>query len=291
MFPVSEIPQIESAPEDYKLIRRIPWTKSGVELPIHVGVPVGDEVSVAVLDVETTGFEAGRDKIIELGLVKIKLSPSTGQVTTIVAATSMYEDPGFEIPEIITDITGITNAMVAGKAIDDAEFSRWLEDDPIVLAHNAEFDRGFIQARFPTLDTYRWACSIKDISWRDYGYEGNKLEYLAYKAGAFYEGHRASIDCFAVAWLLHRVPAAAKAVLVAEKKARVKVDAVGSPFDSKDALRQRGYRWNPVKRFWSTEVGEADLPEENAFLAALYPGGDEKAVKTRLTSRDRYKKR
>lgn len=289
MFPLEEISRIEAAPEDYRLIRRVPWTSQGVSFPIIVSEPVGDEVPVVVLDVETTGFDAQKDRVIELGLVKAHVSPSTGQVTSVVHAASMYEDPGFEIPEVITDITGITNEMVAGQHLSDVEVLQWFDDDPVVIAHNAGFDRKFFEARFPAMNGFRWACSISDISWRELGFEGNKLEYLVYKVGGFFEGHRASIDCLATIWLLHRVPRALQMLLEAEQKVRVKVDAVGSPFHSKDALKARGYHWDAPGKLWHTEVDENDLPEELAFLSMTYPSGGDRAAKTPLTSRERFK--
>lgn len=286
MFPVDQIEAIQAAPEDYRLLSRIPWTKGGVQFPLMVCDPVGDEIPMVVLDVETTGFEP-TDKIIELGMVKAKVSPSTGQVTTLIAAASLYEDPGFAIPELITDITGITDAMVAGQVFDEPAIIAWFDDDPIVVAHNAAFDCGFVQRRFPGLNL-RWACSIKDIPWRELGYEGSKLEYLCLKRNGFYEGHRASIDCLALIWLLSEVPAAAKALIANEARATVKVEAVGSPFDSKDALKARGYRWNPDAKVWHTEVSGTDLDEELSWLSMLYPRGGDRARKTERTSRVRY---
>lgn len=286
MFPLDQIEAVQAAPEDYRLLARIPWTKESVQFPLMVREPVGDEVPVIVLDVETTGFEA-TDKIIELGLVKAKISPSTGQVTTLIAAVSLYEDPGFAIPELITDITGITDAMVAGQVFDESAIIQWFDDDPVVVAHNAAFDCGFIQRRFPRLNL-RWACSIKDIPWRELGYEGNKLEYLCLKRNGFYEGHRASIDCLALAWLLNEVPAATRALLANEQKTTVKVEAVGSPFECKEALKARGYRWNPDGKVWHTEIAGDDLPEECSWLSMLYPSGGDRARKTERTSRERY---
>ena len=288
MFPIDQIPSIEAAPENYQLLTRIPWTMEGVTFPIEVADPIGDEVPLVVLDVETTGFEAGQDRIIELGLAKLQLSPSTGQVTRIVAAASMYEDPGFEIPELITDITGITDDMVRGQSFSELEILPWFDDDPIVVAHNAKFDKAFWLARFPAIDRLRWACSIKDIPWHELGFEGNKLEYLCFKKGGFYSGHRASIDCLAVAWLLHRVPAAGKALVSSEAQVTVKVEAFGSPFDCKDTLKARHYRWNPDAKVWHIDINEVDLAEEMAFLSALYPSGGDRARKTKMTSRERY---
>lgn len=288
MFPVDQFSTIGKNPEDFRLLKRIPWTKEGVTFPIVLADSVGDESPVVILDTETTGFQARQDRIIELGLLKVMLSPSTGRLTSIVAVTSMYEDPGFEIPDIITDITGITDGMVSGQSFELSAIQPWFEDDPIVVAHNAAFDKAFWLARFPAMNSLRWACSIKDIPWQQLGFEGTKLEYLCMRQGGFYTGHRASVDCLALAWLLDQVPSAAQKLLIAESNVRFKVDAFGCPFDQKDALKARGYRWNPTAKVWHVEIDADELDAEKAYLSTLYYMGGDKARVTELTSRERY---
>ncbi len=112
-----------------------------------------------VFDLETTGFNAGgKDKIIEIGAVKLK----DGK---IIERYDKFINPGFSIPERITEITSITNEMV--KDADDEEtvvkdFMSWVKDLPMV-AHNAKFDKSFIEMAYkkyslgeyknPVLDT------------------------------------------------------------------------------------------------------------------------------------------
>lgn len=290
MFPIDEIPAIQSAPEDFRLLRRIPWTKPDVAFPIiNVPVEVDNLQAVVWLDCETTGFQAGHDKIIELGLTKGYVDPITGELISLVASVSFYEDPGFPLPEIITQITGITDEMVSGRTIDGVQVREWFTDDPIVVAHNASFDRPFFESRFPMLDQLRWACSIKDVPWQEYGFESTKLEYLLFRLGYFYEGHRASIDAIATAYLMSQVPRASRALLAAEAANSVRVDAIGSPFHVKDTLKFHGFQWDGDNRVWHTEVRETALDSILAFLTQTYDFGGDRAHVTRLTSRDRYK--
>ena len=94
-----------------------------------------------VFDTETTGFYVGSDSMIEIGAVKIK----SGE---IVDRFDEFIDPKRPIPKKITDLTNITDDMLAGH--DDEEtvtkrFLDWTGDLPMV-AHNAKFDIGFINA-------------------------------------------------------------------------------------------------------------------------------------------------
>ncbi|ARM86338.1 3'-5' exonuclease [Marinobacter salarius] len=288
-FPVEKIDDIKAAPDDYQLIQRVPWTKPDVTFPHHIHEPVGDEVSLVVLDTETTGFDRDEDSIIELGLVKALVSPSTGQVTSLIALASLYNDPGFPIPSLITDITGINDEMVQGHSVHADDIVEWFSDDPIVVAHNASFDRQMFESHFDGLDRLRWACSIKDIPWSELGFEGSKLEYLLLKRGFFYEGHRASVDCLALAYLLETVNKACRWLLESESRSQCKLEAVGCPFASKDVLKGRGYRWDGDAKVWHKMFNAGDVGQERDFLGQLYMNGGSKARVTDLSSRERYK--
>lgn len=52
-----------------------------------------------------------------------------------------------------------------------------------------------------------------------------------------------------------------------------KVWALGSPFDSKDALKERGYRWNAERKVWGGTVAQATLEQEKEWLKAVVYGG------------------
>ena len=290
-FPMERLDEIQAHPEDFRLLQRVPVTRADAQFPIALAQPVGDEIELVALDLETTGLKAGEDAIIELGMARVQVSASTAQVTSIDEVVSLYEDPGRPIPEIITQLTGITDAMVAGQRIDDAVVEQWLAGDPIVVAHNASFDRPFFEDRWPALAGKRWACSSRGINWGSLGFESSKLEYLVFRNGFyFYEGHRASVDCLAVAWLLHVNVEASRALLASEAQLEYAVKAVGAPFEVKDALKDRGYAWRPELwgKVWRTVVKDEDLGEEKAFLAALYFNGAERAAITPLDSRSRF---
>lgn len=68
------------------------------------------------------------------------------------------------------------------------------------------------------------------------------------------------------------------------------IEAVGSPFSTKDVLRMRGYRWNPTRQVWWREVMDDRLVAEQAWLASkVYASGKgAKAMGPRLTRRDAY---
>ena len=95
---------------------------------------------MVVLDTETTGLSSETDVIIELGMVKVMYSKSLNRISSIIEVVSLYEDPLRPIPPLITQLTGITDDMVAGQKIDDAWVKAWQGNKPLFVAHNAKFD-------------------------------------------------------------------------------------------------------------------------------------------------------
>ncbi len=269
--------QLESHP-DFRVLRRLRPTQR------FVASSNDHQVRHAlVVDVETTGVDRATDAIIELGIVRFSYDALTGQPIEVLASESLLEDPGRPLPTEIVQLTGITDEMVRGQRIDEARVHELLSGVGIVLAHNAGFDRPFIERRFPAFRDVHWGCTQRDIDWRALGIGSHSLEFLVYKhLGAFFDGHRAADDCQATLALLAKPTAEGviplMRLLECCRTPRVRVCAVNSPFDTKDVLRERGYRWSgsdgvPSKT-WYREIAESQLPDEQAWLkSAVYVNG------------------
>jgi DNA polymerase III epsilon subunit-like protein len=85
--------------------------------------------------------------------------------------------------------------MVAGRRIDDSAVNDLLNPVVVVIAHNAGFDRRFLEKRLTGFSTKHWACSRFDIDWKAEGIRSSALEFVAYSLGFFHDGHRAASDC------------------------------------------------------------------------------------------------
>ncbi|NBJ81909.1 3'-5' exonuclease [bacterium 1XD42-94] len=95
--------------------------------------------SYVAIDLETTGIGARREKILEIGMVKVQNGRPAGTYHTMV-------NPYREIPQAITELTGITDAMTKdapgiGEVLETA--LRFSEDLPL-LGHQVIFDYGFL---------------------------------------------------------------------------------------------------------------------------------------------------
>lgn len=293
-FPVEKVTHVLSNPENFRLLEKIPDTLESLQHVFNLS-PVGDEYEIVVLDLETSGLDVEDSEIIEIGLLSASYSPSTNTITSINRVDNFYEQPSEPISETITKVTGITNEMLEGKRIDNQTILKWFANDPLVIAHNAKFDRGFFDKRFnvPELQNLRWACSIKDVDWYSLDFGSQKLEYLLMSQGYFYNAHRALIDCMATIFLLHLQPEALKILTYNANALTYTLHALGAPFAAKDMLKGNDYEWNPdspLGKHWSKTVTGNNLEEELAELDNCYMGEFNRSKVNEMNARVRYKK-
>lgn len=244
-------------------------------------------IKVAILDTETTGLDQTTDRIIELGILVAEVDRCTGKLVQIIDRIDALEDPGIPIPANSTAVNGITNTMVAGHHIDDEQVKGLIEDVELVIAHNAGFDRPFVESRIPAFIEKAWACSLKDIDWHAAGISSGKLEYLAYFFGFHFNAHRALVDCRALLQVLNQTlpgfeHTAMLALLNKARSASVRLIVSGNPFGTKDMLKNRGYRWNSDDVYWARIIPTELLSEETAWLHTSIFAGESKEIETEL---------
>jgi DNA polymerase III subunit epsilon len=110
------------------------------------------ELTFVAFDFETTGLHPAVDRVVEFGAVRFT-------VGTELADFGQLCDPGIPIHPDAARVSGITSAMVLGQPRVEEVLPRFMEfvGDAILLAHNAEFDAGFLRAELqriglPTVD-------------------------------------------------------------------------------------------------------------------------------------------
>lgn len=251
-----------------------------------------------LIDTETTGLNHAKDEVIEIGAVAFTYDDE-GAIGHVVGVYSGLRQPSEPIPTEITRLTGITDEMVAGFEIDLPALDALVEPADMIIAHNAAFDRPFCESLSPTFAAKAWACSVKEIPWADLGFEGNKLGYLVGQSGLFHEGHRATDDCHALLEVLARPTGEGGArpfvaLLRSSQQSRVRIYAENAPFDMKDHLKGRGYRWSDGSdgwpRAWWIEIDEELREEEFRYLRTeIYCWEDAEPLTWRLTALDRYR--
>jgi DNA polymerase III subunit epsilon len=136
-------------------------TLGGYTLPDTDGVPLCD-LAFTVVDVETTGWSPDEAGITEVGAVLLRHGEVVAEFASLV-------NPGTAVPASITELTGISDQMIAVAPPVAAVLPGLLAfaEDSVLAAHNAPFDLGFLTAAcagagliwpgFEVLDTVRLA--------------------------------------------------------------------------------------------------------------------------------------
>lgn len=246
----------------------------GIETDVdpHKEKQVGENVGIFI-DVETTGLEHEKDEIIQLSMVKF-IYNQQGEITRIQAKFDQLNEPKNNgIPNRITYLTGITDEMVEGKVIDPELVRSFTAEANVIVAHNADFDRRFVEKFFPFFQHHNWACSMSQINWEWAG--SSKLEFLMFKMGYFYRAHNAINDCFAGIELLKSIDLEIGQPFMNEmlknaREVQYRLWALKSPFEKKDILSDRGYNAQYIngKFFgWYIDVeAENGVSKEADFL-------------------------
>jgi len=265
---------------EYRIVRKLQPVERYTE-------PDGEQIQLGlILDTETTGLDVQADDVIELGMVLFEYAPATGRVYRVVDTFDELRDPGRHIPAEITAMTHITDDMVRGRAIDVTAVDGFVARATLIIAHNAAFDRPFVEKQWDVFATKPWGCSMTQVHWRDEGIATQKQELIALCQGFFYDAHRAENDCRALLHILANVlplsgQPGLKPLLDHAMANDAHIWAIAAPFDAKDALKLRGYRWSTGAggdpKAWHINVLADELEAELVFLDSIY-GGDARSI-------------
>ncbi len=194
-----------------------------------------DDATFVVFDVETTGLSAMYNKIIELAAVKIHDGD-------IIDKFEAFADPKHLLSATTIDLTGITDDMVRGKPDPEQvvkEFMDWVGDS-ILVAHNASFDIGFLNATLrsgghdesvlPVIDTLELARVLMPTL------KNHRLNTLAKRFDIeLTQHHRAIYDAEATGYLM------VKLLQMADEMFNMKTHASLNREMGKDISRARPY--------------------------------------------------
>ena len=245
---------------DYRVLRKFKEDQLHDLLStLRVDNPVVGSLKVLVIDVETTGLDPEHDEVIEIGIIGNFEGALYGGM----------QQPSNPIEQVITDITGITNDELEGKEIDWGGVDNLIENADYVIAHNAGFDRKFVERYAHMAKFAKWICSVEDV---DYGHDKRDLTAVAGRAGVFFDAHRAIEDAMVTLYTIIK-NGSIHGLLEHADEPYYRAMALGSPFRCKDTLKDRGYKWHPGDahnvKTWHKKVSISELAEEQFFLKGI----------------------
>ena len=187
-----------------------------------------------VFDLETTGTQPDKNKIIEIGAVKLRR-------LEIVDSFDMLIDPHESLETEIVELTHITDDMLKGAAEESDAIESFIEfcgDDPVLIAHNARFDTGFlnealrknnIKFKYTSLDTVLMSQILLPET------KNHKLNTLADHYGLSFNHHRGDEDSRVLGEIFIRM---AKMVIEKYPLLMVSVDMLNSLLANTDNLSE-----------------------------------------------------
>lgn len=218
---------------------------------------------ILALDVETTGFEAGKDHITEIGAVL--WCPVDAKPINILSETIQTS---VKLTKEIIDITGITQEMVEppiAKPIVHVldSVAELAGRASYYMAHNAEFDRGFLEYaanvfECPWVDL-PWIDTMEDIPYPP-GIKSRKLEYMCGEHGFLNPfSHRAVFDVLAMCKMTGRYDWEEIKRLTASPV----VELRGlQKFQDNHLAKAKGFRWDGERKWWVRRVKKIFFEEE-----------------------------
>lgn len=150
------------------------------------------DTKFVVFDIETTGFDNKKCKIIEIGAVKVE----NGE---IVDKWSGFVNPMVPIPQEIKDLTSIDDSMVKNAPVFEDQIDDFIKfcDGCVMVAHNANFDMGFMKQKskecgrsfdLPYLDTLVLArCMFRNLP-------NFRLDTICNHLGVILASHHRAVD-------------------------------------------------------------------------------------------------
>lgn len=265
--------QMVAADSEFRVLRRVP------ERFDPPAVTDGETGLALIIDTETTGMDKQHDQIIEVGMLLVRYRKDTGEWLALEDQYDGLEDPDQPLSRVVQTVTGLTDGDLAGQKMDDGRVNALARRADLVIAHNAAFDRPFLERRWPVFGEMAFACSLSEIDWMAAGFASAKLELLVYHRGYFYDSHRALNDCWALAFVLGQVlepqGTTALATLLASADKPSFLLNLQVRFDDKDKLKALGgFQWQDggdsrfLPKSWLRRC--KDKAELRAVLDSIY---------------------
>ena len=254
-----------------------------------------------IIDIETTGIDKLEDKIIEIGLISFRFTMNEGILAVVDSYTGL-QDPGMDLLPEVMRVTHLTNEDIRGQAIDWEYVLGMLDKSNVVLCHNSDFDRKFLERDVPAFIREKvcnlsFGCTMKDIDWQAKGYKSRRLEYLNAQLGFEYPGHRAINDCWATLNLFREVDGSLVELMGNVNKSKTLLCAVDTDFVFRSQFKLKNFQWSDgmlksIPKGWYIYALDEELVELKEWLdETIYSvkGRSDDIPQLRgLTAKERY---
>jgi len=167
--------------------------------------------TACLVDVETTGLSPYIDEVVEVALARFTFCWDTGRIYGTTGEYVGFRAPDRPIPQSASRVHGITDEMVEGATLDSDRICSLLAGSEFIVAHNASFDRLFLEPILPISKRFEWYCSMRHIDWTKRGFCSRGLQQLLLAHHIVPSiAHRAQADVHATLELLSQYDSTGK---------------------------------------------------------------------------------
>lgn len=259
-----------------------------------------DTKILTIIDLETTGLNFKTDKIIEIGLISVAFHLDEGILGLRHQYTAL-QDPGEPLSGKIQEITGLTDADLAGKSIDWHHVMNILMQSDYVACHNSSFDRKFLEAATPDFIQAKvrqlpFGCTLNGIDWKNRGFLSQKLIDLNARIRFRYPAHRALNDCWATINLLREVRGTLNELIADIHQDKTLIFVTGTTYKHSSDLKAQGFSFSSGESeqgiYWYKYENVTALPATKAWLdRVIYKeegSADKLSCMEHISPSDRY---
>lgn len=253
-----------------------------------------------IIDTETTGLEAYDSTVIEVAVRSFDFDPISNRIARTQAEYTALQEPPEPLSDKISKITGLTDGMLKGQSIDWGVVHEVLSQADIVVAHHADFDRKHVDSAVQKWNYAKsqqqswqrkvWACTMDGLDWSSLNSPSKSLSVLCWMHGFFFPPHRAANDVDATMMVL-LASCKISELYIRSQLPSFEVWAVKAHIDTKEMLKEYGFRWNAPEKTWVLQAATLQHAEEALLWMtdAVYGKAGNRAQIVRTENWQRFK--
>jgi len=209
--------------------------------------------TILILDTETTGLSPTTDSLCEVGAVLLSV-PHRAVIQQVSFLLPIDANPAQHINGISPEISRLVDPDQAWRL-----FTDMADDADAFVAHNAEFDRQWLEPRLilPRLRHKPWICTCEGIRWPGLRLNPSLTDLALAYGVPVWAAHRALVDCTYLAQVLARDPLLEERLAQGLEPRRLVVAKVS--YDQREQAKAAGFRWDPATREWSRRCSQSEI--------------------------------
>jgi len=228
-----------------------------------------DDLAVIFCSIVTTSLNNKEGDVLRVNL-KLSYINKDGNFSKVRKTISFFEDPKRELSIEESKFLDFSIEEKNGSTIDWNLVNNLLNSADLVISHNASFVKPWIAKHIENLDTI-WGCSMEQANWEKDNFPSRSLPVLSVFSGLFYDQKDSALSLDALVHVLVNNNAT-KDLIIQAKSPDLQLFAANAPFESKDILKERRYRWNPDVGCWWLAVKDKEHGKvESEWLVNNFP--------------------